>query len=107
MASGLGFFLEAHEIAHVVIVIGLTEVGAEVEPVFVDQLDTQVLEPEVPASGTDVAVNPFSNGIGERCCRQLPRLFAFHATRPLATKAGPWSFVFLFRGHGFGDWCAE
>src|SRR5580704_8537413 len=95
--SDLGFFFETHEIAHVVIVVGLSEVGTEIEPVFVDELDAQVLEPEGPAGGTNVAIDPFANGIGERRGGELPGPFAFHAAGTLATETGPWTFLFHLR----------
>ena len=69
--------LEPHELAHVLVVLSLTEIGTEVEPQFVDDLDAQVLEPERPARRR------------RRRCRCARRPRRAGATRGVAGRACP------------------
>src|SRR5262249_53167849 len=87
-ASHLRLFLEPEEPAHVAVVLGLAELGAEVQPQLVNDLDAQVAEPQRPARGADVAVDALADLVGDRRGGELAGPLALHAPRPQAAEPG-------------------
>src|SRR5262245_33812010 len=63
--------IQPKKLAHVAIVLFLTVFGAQVEMQLVDDLDAEVLQPFVPAVGTDVVVDATAGFVVHGRLRQL------------------------------------
>src|SRR5690349_9183032 len=96
--SLLGRPLEPEELMHVLVVLFLAELAAQVEPQLVDHLDAVVPQPVIPAVGTNLAIDAVVDVVGQRRARELAGPVPGQASGPLALEARAGALVFLRPG---------
>src|SRR5207245_10640768 len=86
--SRLGRPLESEELVHVLVVLFLPVLAAQVEPQLVDDLDAVIAQPFVPAFSADLAVDAVMDVVRQRGAGGLAGPVPRQAARPLAAAPG-------------------